>query len=185
MADDATKVRVAVTGEVYYGITSTTKPTDATTSLNSGFTDNMLGYLSEDGIAQTVGNSVEKIKAWQNGATVRTVQTESEVTYQFTAIELNPNTLEAFFGNYTAVDATSGSVDINGDQLPHKSWVLDVVDGDARVRVVIPDGQITERGDVPMGGTAPISLPMTITAYPDSNGNNAYLYIDHDVNVSS
>jgi hypothetical protein len=185
MADDATKVRVGFSGEVYYAATSATKPTNATTAVDAAFTANLMGYLSEDGISTTINADVEDIKAWQNGDVVRKVQTSSDYTLQFTAIELNPNTLEAYFGNYTAVDSTSGSAEITGEQLPHKSWIFDVVDGDARVRIVVPDGQITERGDIPVGGSAPISLPMTVTAFPDSSGVKAYIYVDHDVNTSS
>lgn len=185
MADDATKVRVAVTGEVYYAATSATKPTNATSTPDAAFTANLIGYLSEDGISMSISTDVTDIKAWQNGDTVRKIQTGSDVTFQFTAIEMNPKTLAAFLGNYTAVDSTSGSAQITGSALPHKAWVFDVVDGDARVRLVVPDGQVTERGDVPIGGSDAISLPFTLTAYPDGSGVKAYLYIDHDVTVSS
>lgn len=182
MADDATKVRVGVTGEVYMAPTATTKPTTPFGSLDPAFAG--LGYLSEDGITMSVSTDVSDIKAWQNGDVVRKIQTGSDVTFAFTAIELNPTSLAAAFGSYNATDALSGAVGITGNALPHKSWVIDAVDGLAKVRIVVPDGQAILDGDMPIGSSDPISLPMTITAYPVL-GVKAIMYLDHDSTVSS
>lgn len=182
MADDASKVRVGVTGEVYNAPSGTTMPTTPTATLNVAFKG--LGYLSEDGITMSVSTDTTDIKAWQNGDVVRKIQTGSDVTFGFTAIELNPVSLAAAFGNYTATDTSQGQVNITGNALATQTWVIDAVDGLARVRIVIPLGQPILDGDMPIGSSDPISLPMTITAYPWL-GVKALMYLDHDITVSS
>lgn len=171
MANDADNVVVAVTGGVSYAPIGTALPTNATAPLNGAFGE--VGYVSEDGITQSIGTDTSDIRAWQNGDIVRRVQTSHEVTYALTMIESSPLVLEAYYGNYAA-----GTVEIRGDQPGHKEWVINVLDGGAKIRIVIPDGQVTERGDVQYVNSDAVSYPVTITAYPDANGVKAYLYFD-------
>ena len=185
MTTTAGNVRVAVTGAVYKGATSTAAPTTATSTLASGFTTSGdQGYISEDGITQSIASETTDIKMFQNGDVVRTVQTSSKVTYQMAFGETSATTLASFFGNYTATDSTSGVSEISGSALSHYSWVINILDADARLRLYIPDGQITERGDTSFVNGAPVLWPFTITAYP-VNGINSYLFQDTDINTSS
>lgn len=165
----AGNVRVGVTGAVYYAPTGTTLPTTAAASLNAAFAD--VGYISEDGITQTMNVDVNEVMAWQNGDVVRKIQTSHDLTYTFTMLEMSADTVELFYGDYAA-----GVTKITGEQLGNHAFVLDVVDGDNDIRIVIPDGQITERGDVVYSGTEPIGFEVTITCYPDSSGVKAYHY---------
>jgi len=73
MALDSDNVRVAVTGAVYVGPTSATAPSSSSSVL-TGFTD--LGYVSADGITETIDKTTSQIRAWQNGALVREVVSE-------------------------------------------------------------------------------------------------------------
>lgn len=167
---DSSLVRVATTGRIYAGLTGDPAlPTDATTAPGAGFTD--LGYAGEDGVTQTISADTTQIRAWQNGDTVRTVQTTHDVTYQFTFLETNPAVLEAYYGNYNA-----GTVEIRSDVLPRMPWVVDVVDGDELVRIAVPSAQITERGDITFTNGDAIAYPVTLTAYPVAEVK-AYLYV--------
>jgi hypothetical protein len=103
---------------------------------------------------------------------VRRVQTDHSASFAFTMRETNATVLEAYYGNYAA-----GVSKIQSGVLPHKSWIIDVLDGDSKIRIVIPDGQITERGDVVYKNGDPIGYPITIECYPDSTGVKAYVYI--------
>lgn len=163
-------VLVGVTGGAYVAPDGTTLPTDASSALDGAFVE--VGYLSEDGIAQSINEDITDLRAWQNGDVVRKIQTSHDVTYSFTMIETSDVTLEQFYGNYTA-----GAVEINATQLPRQPWVLSVVDGDDLVRIVIPDGQITERGDLVYQNGDAVGYPVTITAFPDDTDNKAYLYV--------
>lgn len=166
----AENVRVGVTGTVNMGTSGATLPTTTVAALTN-FTD--VGYISEDGVTQAINADVNDIKAWQNGDTVRKVQTSHDLTYHFVMLETNTETLEAYYG---PDNLAGGVVEITGDQLPRLPWVLDVIDGDEVVRIVIPDGQITERGDVAFKNDDATGYEVTLTAYPDDNGVKAYQY---------
>lgn len=170
MALEAQNVRVAVTGGVFTADAGTAIPTTADEAIGS-FDD--LGYVSEEGVTQAIGADVTDIVAWQNGDVVRKVQTSHDLTYAFTLIETKEQVLEAYYGNYL-----SGAVEVTADQLPRKPWVIDVIDGDDTIRVAIPDGQVTERGDITFATGEAIGYPVTVTCYPDSSGVKAYLYLD-------
>lgn len=181
MALTADNVRVGVTGAVYVAPTGTTLATDATTALNAAFQD--LGYIHEDGVTETQDTDISDIVAWQNGAKVRKVQTSHDLMYAFTMIETSAVTLREFYGNFAAADSVAvgdpadDTVKVNGDQLPRRSWVLSVIDGDHVLRVVIPDGQITERGDITYANGEAVGREVTITCFPDANENKAYIYL--------
>jgi hypothetical protein len=170
MALEAANVNVAVTGGVYFAPVATALPADATTALAVGYLE--VGYLTEDGITQSVGGASTDIKAWQNSDIVRTLQTEHTLTYALTLLETNPNALELYSGgNYAA-----GIVEIRAGVLPHQVYVVDVIDGADHIRIVIPDGQISERGDIVYANASAISYPITITCFPDDTGVKAYVH---------
>jgi hypothetical protein len=167
----ADNVRVAVTGAVYYAATGTTLPTNATTALAAAFLANDVGYISEDGITQSISEDITDIKAWQDGAVVRKVQTGHDVTYQFSMLETASDPLNAYYGNFS-----SNAVEVDGSQMPRQCWVIQVDDGGNDIRIVIPDGQVTERGDIVYANAEAIAYDVTITAYPDGSNNKAYIY---------
>jgi len=170
MANVAANVNVAVTGGVYFGPVGTALPATAIDALGVGFLE--VGYLTEDGITQAVGGATEDIKAWQNGDIVRTVQTEHTLTYALTLLETNENSLALYSGgNYAA-----GIVEIKAGVMPHQTYVIEVVDGDDHIRIVIPDGQISERGEVTYTNGAAIAYPITISCFPDDTGVKAYVH---------
>lgn len=174
---DATQVRVGVTGAVYVADTDATLPTDASTAVDAGFND--AGYISDDGITESHDDETESITAWQNGDEVRRIRTGHSVSWNFTFIETSATTLAEFYGNFTAGDGTTteDTVEITGEELPHRAWVFDVVDGDNVLRIVVPDGQVTERGDVTYSNGEAVGREVTVTAFPDSDGLKATVYM--------
>lgn len=170
MANTADNVRVGVTGTVSYGATSLTLPATLTAAATS-FTD--VGYIGEDGITETQDTDTTDITAWQNGDVVRRVQTSHDLTYAFTLLETSTATQTLIYG---AAAGAATPLEVTGDQPAHYKFVIDVVDGTKKFRICIPDGQITEKGDVVYASGEAVSYPITITCYPDSNGNKAYIY---------
>lgn len=167
----ADNVRVAVTGAVYYAPTGTALPTNATSALNAAFLANDVGYLSEDGITMSVSEDITDIKAWQDGAIVRKVQTGHDVTFQFAMLETASDPLTVFFGNFSA-----NTVEVDGSIMPRQSYIIQVDDGGNDIRIVIPDGQVTERGDITFANAEALQYDVTLTAYPDGSNNKAYIY---------
>jgi hypothetical protein len=167
---------------VYTAPTGTTLPTVATSTLDVAF--DAVGYLSEDGITQSIGSDQTEIKAWQNSDIVRKIQTSHDLTYAYTMIETGESTLVEYYGDYTAL-ADGAVVEITGEQLDHRARVLHVIDGDKKIRIVLPDSQVTERGDVQYVNGDAVGYPVTVTAFPDGNGVKAYMYIDENIATSS
>lgn len=175
MALNAANVRVGVNGEVNFAEAPATLPADAA-ALLTDFTG--LGYNTDAGVAETINETTTDIKAWQGGQTVRTVRTDETVTYAFTMLETNVDALAIYYGN--DVDVADGSVKVGGQLNTRGSWVIDVLDGTDIVRVVIPDGEVTQRGTVNYVNDNAISYPVTVTAYPSNetgfDGANAKKY---------
>lgn len=175
----AANVRVGVTGAVYKAATGTTLPTDVSSALDVGFED--VGYIGEDGVVTSTGTDTNDIKAWQNGETVRKVQTSHDFTLAFTMIETNAKTLELYYGNFEAgPGGASGVVEVRSEQGWRGELVLNVVDDDQLIRIVVPDAQVTEREDVSYVNGDAIAYGVTITCYPDNTGVKAYIYFETD-----
>lgn len=175
MATNSANVRVAVSGEVSVGATTAAAPTGTSGAL-TGFSG--LGYVSEDGVTETRDRSTDDIKAWQNADTVRTVVTDAGLSYQFTLIETNKDTVELFYG----ATATAGASDGNVIVVPantggRKSFVIDVIDGSELRRIYVPQGEVTEVGDVTYASGEPIGYDVTIKCYPDTTlGGSAQIW---------
>lgn len=166
MATNSANVRVAVSGEVSTGLTTATAPTGTATAL-TGFTG--LGFVSEDGIVETRDRSTDDIKGWQNAATVRTVVTDGGLSYNFTLLETTKAAVELAYGSAVTQTVTEGSyVIVPTNTGGRKSFVIDVVDGANLKRIYIPQGEITEVGDVTYSSGEPIGYEVTLTAYPDT-----------------
>ena len=166
-----------VAGAVWRAPKGTTLPTDASTTL-TGFTE--LGYVSEDGVTNSNSPDSEKIKAW-GGQIVLVVSTEIPDTFQMTLIEtLNPEVAKAVYNsdNVTLNGTTGFNIKVNADPIEEASYVIDMrMTGGAIKRIVIPDGMISERGDIVYKDDEVVGYDITLDALPDASGNNHYEYI--------
>lgn len=174
MALSSDNVRVAVTGAVYSGPTDTTAPTGTATAV-TGFDD--LGFVSEDGITVSFPESgdAEPIKAWQNGATVRTVRSTSDdvPTISLTLIETKLEVIETVFGVTVTQTATEGSFELDTSTTREpRSFVVDVIDGDELIRVYVPRGVVSAVGDLSLTSTTAIGYEVTIDCERASAGFN-------------
>lgn len=153
-------------------------PTDATTKLDTKFKS--LGYVSEDGITNENSPESEKIKAW-GGKTVLVSQTEKPDTYQFTLIEvLNLDVLKVVYGdeNVTGTLKTGITIKANAKPMKARSFVIEtLLNGDTIKRMVIPNGVISEVGEISYKDDEAIGYETTIECLPDKDGNTHYEYI--------
>lgn len=172
-------VAVAVTGVISVGTVGATAPTGTAGAL-TGFTD--LGFVHEDGITETnpSAGEAQKIKAWQNGATVRTVRSASEdnPTWTFIMIETKKEVVETYYNTTVTATATEGSYVIDAQTLRGKKpYVLDVIDGSELERVFIPLGEVVEVGDKVYANGEVIGYEVTIEGHRDSTiGGNAKVW---------
>lgn len=173
MVNTAQNVRVATTGAVSFATVGTALPLDAVASLAAAFKD--VGYIGPDGVTQAIETDVTDITAWQNGDTVRKVQTSHDVTFQLVMLETTVQSLKIYYADKTA---TATAVKVTGAQSPHNVVVIDVLDEKHTIRIVLPDAQVTERGEIVYQNEEATGYDITMTAYPDSNGVKAYIYLD-------
>lgn len=190
MAVDATKVIVGTPDQLTTGAISsaplgTELPTDAATTLDSAFADS--GYVSSDGVKLTQDMSTSDINDW-SGALVRRVLEKFSGSISWSYIQASPQEWRNSFGaDYVTVTAATAE---HGEQIairigsrlpPAKSWAFNMKDGLTRIRIVCPNAQVTSRDDIAFTATDPISLPITLSCYPDSQGNSIYIYVDDGI----
>ncbi|MGW6061694.1 MULTISPECIES: phage tail tube protein [unclassified Streptomyces] len=172
---NANAVRVALSGAAYVGPPDTEGPTDSTTNWPEAVTD--IGWISDDGITESNSADTTEIKGWQGGQTVRKVISSSEMTFQFTAIETSKTVLELYHKGSKVVTTSGKSVlAIKAPGPDRRFFGFDVIDGNSHVRIVIPDGEVSETGDITYKGDEAIAYELTITAYPGPDGTVAYKY---------
>ena len=183
----ATNVSVgkpAVAGAVFAAPKGTTLPTTADGALDGAF--NELGFVSEDGVTNSNSADSESVKDW-GGQTVLVINTSKEDTFTLTLIEsLNAEVLKTVYGaSNVSVGGESISVTVNANAATEKAFVIDMaLTGGALKRIVIPCGRISELGEITYKDNEPIGYEITITALPDSSGNNHYEYIKQAAGVS-
>ncbi|QCG77273.1 hypothetical protein SEA_BUBBABEAR_12 [Microbacterium phage BubbaBear] len=151
----------------------------------SGLSDS--GYVNEDGVTITPEDTTESIKDW-SGAEIRRILTEFTGTIAWTHLELSAGAARNYFGddNVMVTQATSSRgtlmrASLGKNELEVKRWVFKIKDGNKRLLVVVPRGQVASRGEIPLTATGAITLPVELATYPDENGQNIYIYTDDGV----
>ncbi len=188
MALDASKVyaptpdQSATTGAVAVAPTGTTAPANATAALGSAWDDG--GYVSEDGISVTISRTTTVLRDWSKSA-VRTLLSEFAGTIGVSFLQVDQFAAERVFGEDN-VTVASGKmkVAIGADLPPVESWCFSMKDGDARIRVYVPRGQITEVNQVDFKPDAGNVIGGTLTTYDDGTGNQIYFMYDDGTTVS-
>ena len=181
MGNEAKNVSVGkplATGAIFAAPAKTALPTDAITALAATY--KCLGYISEDGVKNSISTDSQPVKAW-GGVAVLTTQTSREETFVFKMIEANEASLKQAYGeDNVTVDGETGAMVIKHNSREKKVYVyvIEVILSDDKVkRVIIPNGKVIELGDVTYKDDEPIGYEVTVSAAPDSQGNTAYEYI--------
>lgn len=183
MANNASNVtfgKPKVGGGIWRAPLGTTLPTDAVTALDAAFVN--LGYIADTGVVNNNSPTVETIRAW-GGDVVATPQTEKTDTYAFGFLEyLKKEVQETVHGksNVSGDLDTGMSIRKNSTALDEYVYVIEqVLRGGVLSRTVIPDGAITEIGEVSYVDNDVAQYPVTITAMASDqiDGDTAREYL--------
>jgi len=178
------------TGAIKHAPLGTTLPslssiTKASVTLNEAFVGDE--YVSEDGLTLAPSMSTTEIKDW-SGTTVRKVLESFDGTLSWTMISTNEGALGVAFGadHITTQDATTAHgkqvmVELGAFLPKAQSWVFLMKDGNARIVVLVPNGQVTEVGEVTFAANAAVGWQVTLSTYPDDSGNCIYIMTDDGV----
>lgn len=170
----------AVAGGIYVGETTATLPTGTSGTL-TGFTT--LGYISEDGVTNNNPPETDDVKAW-GGATVMSIQTSKEDTFTFTLLEvLDEEVLKLVYGDSNVTKATNSlTVKATMDDYSAHAFVIDMKINGTKQRIVIPNGKVSDVGEVTYNDSEAVGYEVTITAMPDpavtSQDITHYTYIN-------
>ena len=180
----------STTGALMRGPVITTIPADFTAALAAIAGFDSAGYMSDDGPTLTTELGTNELRE-HNGALVRKPLQSFDAT-------LNGNVIQADYDgwcmlvgeeNVTRVAANTS----HGEQLHIKlgahlsepqAWALRIKDGDYRMIVLIPNGQLTSEIEITFNASDPIGLPIEISGYDDGTGETVHIYTDDGVKTS-
>ncbi|ALJ20378.1 phage tail tube protein [Microbacterium sp. No. 7] len=174
-----------VTGAILTGPETDTIPATIDDFNPAGLLES--GYVSDGGVTITPSESTTSIKDW-SGAEIRRLLTEFTGDIAWAHLELNPQSARNYFGDdqvqVTAATLSKGTqmrMALGAHVQPRKSWWFKIKDGSRRALVMVPHGSVSQRGEIPLNSTAPVTLPVTLATFPDVNGNNIYIFTDNGV----
>lgn len=177
-----TPLQSATTGAVAVAPEGTAMPADARTALTSAWDDS--GYVSEDGLSVTITRSTTPIRDWSKAA-VRNLLTEFGGAIAVAFLQVDEFAAKRMFGedNVTVTAATTTTsevikISIGAELPPIEAWCFSMKDGDARIRVLVPRGQMTDVNQIDFKPDAGNVIGGTLTAYDDGTGKSIYFIYD-------
>lgn len=180
----------SVTGAVFVAEVGVTAPTDATTALPSGDWEDG-GYVDENGLVLTVNRSTTPIRDWSK-ANVRNLLSEFSGSIAIGFLQVDSFSVERVFGEdnvtVTAATTTKGEqikVAIGSSLPPIEAWCFNMKDGDARIRVFVPRGQITSVNEMSYRPDQGHVIGGTLECYDDGTGHSIYVIYDDGVKASA
>lgn len=174
-------------GGLLKGGPDTVPPTDAKSPLTGA---SPLGFVTDKGVNIKPTVSTTKKKAW-GGSVIRVLTTDASAEMSFALAEfLSEDSLEAIYGEdnvtFTAATADHGNlvaVRFKGELPPVAPYFIEAKDGKQRIRVYVPNFQVTDQGDFAFDDNSTIDMDVKGEAYPDEDGVLFYIFTDDGATV--
>ena len=186
MSGNASNILAGINGSgtagnslAYFGVVGSTAPSDASTAPAVAFKD--AGWCSEDGLSGKYAEESKDIPAFGTFSPVRTITTGSKQTFDVTFLESNPVSLAVYHRKaLTDLVPTTGTGALDFTTGPASTVqyaaIFDLVDGSNRLRAFCPTVQVTDRGDFTAKSGEVISYPVTLTAFPGTDGVSVHWF---------
>jgi hypothetical protein len=170
------EMTVAADGEIYIGDVGVTLPTDATSAVGTGLFG--LGLTSEDGVTFINTPEITDFRSWQSRQATRRERTGEEVQAAFSLQQWNEESVPFALGGGTITNPSTGVYKYTppeaGDPVDERAMVIDLVDGDRKMRIVYPRGSVTEAVESQFQAAALAVLPITFKALRPADGSSTY-----------
>lgn len=174
-----------VTGAILDAPVGTPLPQSATAQLDGKFSSS--GYVDKNGVTVAIDRSTTEIPDWSL-KTIREVLEKFKAALSWNESQMSKESLGHAFGEgcvhvekATADHGERIKLDVMAELPPVRSWVVNLKDGKARMRIVVPLGQVTSVDELKFVANDAIKLPITLTTYPDEHEVNVYIYTDDGV----
>lgn len=146
---------------------ATKLPTKIDEQLDPAFVNQ--GFLSEDGIKFTDEKDAEK-SVDMNGETVDSSTTEISKGMTLTYLEVKKSVQAEQYGEKNVTDE-NGVLDVKdtGEDLPHRCGVFKgALKNGRKMMIIVPDCQLSELGDLQVGGGELFARECTYNLYKDA-----------------
>jgi len=172
-------VMLGVGGFAYIAAVGATAPVDPFASWGAGWTN--LGDVSDDGLAEALGEDRTQVMKWGSNTPVRSQVKQRTSTYKATLINITAQALGLYYSVPIADMTSSGSGDTQFISFSDPSTTdpyevalgFDVLDGDRHCRFVIARAEATAKGDLTYKADVPVGFDLTFTALTAPNGATA------------
>lgn len=176
MPIDATQIVVAGTGKVLTSPLLTAAPTDLVTAFAAGWID--LGYTQEAGVTFTPQWETTDIMAWQSNYPVRRIRVSQSAGLTCTLLQWNKTSLPFTFGGGTVSTPAAGVYKFSpaaAGTVDERELAIEWTDGSKKYRLIVPRGEVSGGGDIPLTRTGEAGLPITFNVLGTDSGDPWYL----------
>lgn len=177
MSSNAQLALVGASGVGYTSDLGTAAPTDFS-ALPVAWHD--FGYISQDGMTAAVDENRTSWTPWGALSPIRTQVTSSTKTFAVTCWESNKTVMSLYYKipqadlTIPTTGAGAGILSFAEQDKPapdRRAFIFDIMDGaNNLVRIYIPLGEVTEKGNVVYKSDDLVGYPLTISAYPGPDG---------------
>jgi hypothetical protein len=159
------------------GAATPSTPTDLTAPTSPWLP---LGAISDDGLTYGFDEDNQEFTPWGLSAPFRTEVTKSIRTFKLTAWESNRSIVKSLQYRLPVasfdpnVDGIFSFAENSAPTPDRRAFLFHVYDGDTMEGFFVPQGEVTDRSDVPFKKDEIAAYEWTVTAYPDDAGNTVY-----------
>lgn len=184
MAQTNKEIKVAANGGLYIARLEDepTIPTNADDPIDPILKE--LGYASEDGATFNKSEEVEEVFVWQSLNAVRKIVTKRDYTANVALAQWNRETVALALGGgeWSEPEPDTYRFDPPADYDPVTDWVavLETIDGDRVDRWIFERANITGDIEVQAVRSAPMLLPVTLSALTPDGADRPVHYISND-----